>query len=233
MYRYSIALNNLQTDRFGIQNLELTDGCFGLPLCDMNGDQLEDVRNTLITQLSRIVLYRTDMSVAEYDRYVRFFRHAHLLQVENVLLTCKAVHGASNETIAQIIRIAAAFSIRILFCFEAAYIDEFNFDRYGQLRGEYTGIFYDPNEFTKQEQQPFRDILYKNKYNADIVFLRIEDMLYNTHTPMMLEKGNSQIKECASWLLARNYNGYFSLAAYGDFTVQNILPAFCRMMTEM
>lgn len=233
MYQYSIAVNSLTDNRHAIQNLELVDGCFGAPLQDMSGAQIEDVRGALINSLTRIVLYSTDLPVTEYNAYIRFFRNAHLLHVENVLLTYTAVAHADNAAIARIVKIAEAFSIRVLFRFEAAHIDEFNFARYGELRGPFTGIFYAPNEFTKLHIPAFREVLYKNKYKDDVVFLRIEDMLFDSHTPMMLEKGNTQIKECISVLLTRNYNGYFSFGAYGNFTAAEIIPAFCRALSNL
>jgi len=233
MYKFSIALNRENSENYGIQNIELTDGCFGAPLWQMSGSQIEDVRCALIRSLRRVVLYTTDLHVSEYEKYVVFFRNAHMIQAENVLLTYEAIKGADNDAIREVIRIAEAFSIRVLFKLEAAHIEEFGFERYGELRGDRTGLFYDPCEFVKQKIQPFRGVLYKNKYKDDVVFLRVGDMLFDSHEPMMPEKGHAQIKECASVLLIRSWKGYISFAEYGDFALPDIISAYCETLTRM
>ena len=111
MYRFSIASNK---PRYGISNLELADGCFGFPLCDMNGAQVEAIRNDLIHQLARVVLYSVEMPVTETERYIRFFRNVHLIQAENVLLTDSAIANATDSDIQSIIRMGEAFSIRMI-----------------------------------------------------------------------------------------------------------------------
>ena len=84
MYKFSIA-SSLKEEHCGIANLELDDKLLGKPLADMNGCEVEEVRNQLIDSLCRAVLYTADIPAAEYDRWVRFFLNAHLIQAENVL----------------------------------------------------------------------------------------------------------------------------------------------------
>lgn len=233
MYRFSIAVDWKNPECHGITNLELTDGCFGAPLWQMDGNAIEDVRCALIRSLRRVALYVTDLHVSEYEKYVAFFRNAHMIQAENVLMTYDAIKGADDAAIRKVLRVAEAFSVRVLFRIEAAHVEEFGFERYGALRSEGTGLFYDPCEFVKQGIQPFRGVLYKNRYKDDVVFLRVGDMLFDSHEPTALEKGHAQIKECASVLLIRSWKGYFSFAEYGGFAPKETIPAFCTALTEM
>lgn len=229
MYHFSISADSITAQCYGIKNLELSDGCFGMALCDMNGTQIEDIRNLLIGQLARVSLYRVDMPVTEYDRYVRFFRNAHLIQTENILLTKSAISSANDEDIRKIIRIGEAFSIRILFKPDA----QFGLSHYDALRCENTGLFYDPCEFVKQHINPYRDVLYTGKYKGDIVFLRVGDMVFDTLEEVLPERGNAQIKECASALLCRSYGGYFSFAKYGNLELSNVIQAFCISLSRL
>ena len=226
MYRFSIASNK---PRYGISNLELADGCFGFPLCDMNGAQVEAIRNDLIHQLARVVLYSVEMPVTETERYIRFFRNVHLIQAENVLLTDSAIVNATDSDIQSIIRMGEAFSIRILFRPGHA----FSLERYAALRSEWTGLYYDPMEFVKLHINPYRDVIYKNKCKDDIIFLRVCDMVFDTLETVLPEHGNAQIKECAATLLTRHYRGYFSFSPYGTQCVQDVIHAFCNSLTHM
>lgn len=233
MYRFSISLQNRSQDCCGIKNWELSDDYFGTPLHAMNGNQTEDIRNDLIHQLARVVLYRADLPVPDEKAYVRFFRNAHLINVENVLLSESAIAGASDEEIRNIIRIAASFSIRVLLKPEADHPAETSLERYAALRCSDTGLFYDPSEYVKQHRNPYRDILYKSSLKDDIVFLRVDDMVFDTLQPVLPEHGNAQIKECASTLLARSFRGYFSFANYGDYSVSEVIPAFCQTLSYL
>ncbi len=234
MYRFSIALANQNDERHGISNLELTDGCFGAPLWELSPEQLEEIRDRLIYELSRVVLYTVSLPVREQEKYVRLLRAAHLLNVENLHLTYAAVEGASQEEIQAVIRMAEAFSIRVLFCIEAAHIEQFDFEAYRALRGENTGLIFDPSEFVRLHKCPFLSVLYKLKFKDDIVFLRVNDMLYDSLTPMLPEHGNSEIKECASNLLVRSFSGYFSFAKYGDeIDLSEVISAFCSALCNL
>ena len=226
MYRFSIACNE---PSHGISNLELTDGCFGLPLHEMNGLQVEAVRNQLIGQLARVVLYTVDLPVAQTAKYIRFFRNAHLINAEHVLLTAGAISCASDEEILEIIRMGEAFSIRVLFRPDA----EFPLSRYAAIRSEWTGLYYDPMEYVKQHINPYRDVIYKSKFKDDIRFLRVCDMIFNSLEPVLPEHGNAQIKECAATLLTRHYPGYFSFRPYGGPELKDVIPAFCNALSNL
>lgn len=234
MYRFSIALDENNNCTYGIANWELSDGHFGAPLSQMTPDQVEDTRDMLIKKLARVVLYTVNMPVSDYAAYVRFFRNAHLIGVENVKLSFAAIDGASNAQIQKIIAIGASFSIKVLFELEAEHMDAFGFEQYAALRGENTGLVFNPNEFTKAGILPYTNILSKTKFAGDIRFLRVCDMQREPLQPAQLLKGNSEIKECASKLLARSYQGYFAFSAYSkDIPVSETVEAFTDALCAM
>ena len=227
MYHFSIAPESFRGETYGITNLELKDGCFGAPLCELSGAQIEDLRDELIDRLCRIALYETTMHVTEQERYVLFFRRAHLLAVENVFLPWEAIAGADDAAIRAIIAMGESFSIRVLFQFYAEHLEEFGPDRYMALRSEATGLVYDPIEYVKQHIQPYRYVLYKCAWKDDIRFLRIRDAVYDSLTPVLPGTGNAEVRECASGLLLGSYTGYFSFGAYSDtLPMPEVIRAF-------
>ena len=234
MYQYSIAIGENNKDTFGIKNLELCDGYFGKPLALMSPAEVEDARNYLIKSFCKVVLYTVSMPVSQYDSYVQFFRNAHLIGAENVKLAFDAIDGADNAQILQVIKIADAFGIKVLFEIEASASEKFGFEQYKALRSDATGLIFNPNEFVKLHQNPFLTVLYKSKLKDDIVFLRVCDSLYDSNIPMLPEKGNSEIKECASNLLSRSFKGYFSFTKYGDdIAVGDVMDAFVNALCNM
>ena len=234
MYNFSIEVCKNNCDNFGIKNLELCDGYFGAPLADMSPAQLEDARVSLIKSLSRVVLYTAQTPVSQYESYVKFFRNAHLIGAENVKLAYSAVEGAGEDEIRRVIAIAEAFSIKVLFELEAENIEKFGFEQYAAVRSDATGLIFNPNEFVKLHKNPFLSVLYKTKYKDDVVILRVCDMLYDSCHPALPEKGNSEIKECASSLLSRSFKGYFSFGKYGeDISVSEVIDAFANALCNM
>lgn len=234
MYQFSIALDSRSSDCHGIANWEVTDGWFGAPLSRMDGNQVEDIRDLLIRKLARIVLYTVDMPVSDRQAYVRFFRNAHVIGVENVKLAYAAFADESEESLRQVLAIAEAFSIKVLFELEADHRDTFGFDQYAKFRGDNVGLIFNPNEFLKCGIQPYGGILSKTKYAGDIVFLRVCDMEEKGWNPVLPEKGNSQIKECASKLLARSFSGYFAFSAYGEnIAMGDAIHAFTEALVNM
>ena len=90
------------------------------------------------------------------------------------------------------------------------------------------------NELLKAGIRPYNDVLSKTKFAADIRFLRVEDLQKDTLQPVRLFAGNCELKECASKLLTRTYNGWFAFAPYGagvtvPETIADFTDALCAM----
>ena len=232
MYNFSIEVGKNNADSLGIKNLEVLDGHFGAPLSKMGPAEVEDTRVSLIRSLNKIVVYTAYESVKDYDAYVQFFRNAHLLGVENVKLDLSAIEGASDEEILEIVKIGAAFSIKVLF--EIEDFENHGFDWYLSIKNENTGIIFNPIALAKIGKGAFLGNLYKAKFKDDIVVVRVCDMIFEGQKPVLPEKGNAEIKEVASCLLARSYKGYFSFTKYGEnISIPNVVDAFTNALCNM
>lgn len=233
MYNFSIEAAK-GTDTLGFKNLEVDEQYFGAPLYAISPADLENERAALIKSTNKVVLYTSDLCACQYDKYVVLFKNAHLLGIENVKLSFKAVEKASAEQIKKVIEVAAAFNIKVLFELMADSMDAFGFEQYAEIRSEATGLIFNPNEFVKLHKNPFLGVFYKTKYRDDVVILRVRDMLYDSLTPMPIEKGNAEVKEIASILLCRSFKGYFSFGKYGDdISVESCVDAFTTALCKM
>ena len=152
MYRFSICPDKEIAPAFGITNLELKDDCFGLPLAQLNGKRLELIRNKLIADRARIVLYTLSMPLSDYDAYLNAFRAAHLLRIENIklcLCTLRDADEATRQNLVRILELGEDAGIRILFEPKAEY-DFFTSDTYKKIRSDSTGLIFNPSEFVNQ-----------------------------------------------------------------------------------
>ena len=234
MYHYSIALADQSAPTYGITNWEVKDGFFGADLREMSPAQVEDARDFLIKKMCRVVLYAVSTPVTDYAAYVRIFRYAHLLCIENIQLSWKALEGAEDEAIRRIIAMGASFSIGVVFELDAEHMDEFGFARYGALRNENTGLVFNSLEFVKAGISPYNKILSKTKFAPDIRFFRVCDIRSGDKVPVALRKGNAEVKESASKLLTRTYCGYFSFLDYGSGEpLPKIMESFAQLLCQM
>ena len=232
MYNFSIEIGKNNADSLGIKNIEVLDGHYGAPLSKMSPAEVEDVRTSLIKSLDKIVVYTAYESVKEYDSYVQFFRNAHLIGVENVKLDLAAIKGATDEEILEIVKIGAAFSIKVLLDIEE--FENYGLEWYMSIKNDNSGIIYNPNALAKIGKGAFLQNLYKAKFKDDIVLVRVCDMIFEGQKPVLPEKGNAEIKEVASCLLARSYKGYFSFTKYGEnISVPDVVAAFTNALCNM
>lgn len=235
MYKFSIKLSDYNTDSCGISNIDVKDGFFGMSLADMDGNCVQDSRDWLVRQMKRVVLYTVAIPLDDYDAYVRALHNARALGVEAVKI-CACVLGdcsqAQLDKLDKILKVAKAVNMPIAFEPKACY-PSFTIDVYMKLRSEITRLVFNPSEYVKQNLNPFLTVLYKSKIKDDIYMLRVNDRLYDGDY-VMPEKGNSEIKECASILLARSFNGYFSFTPYLDkVQYSEIIDAFLFTLTQM
>ena len=235
MYKFSVKLSDKNTDACGISNIEVKDGFFGQPISKMDGKCVQDSRDWLIYNMKRAIVYTVNIPVDCYDEYVRALQNARALGVEAVKICACALGDCSDKTaekLSAIFEIAQAVGVKIAFEPKAEYPD-FTMDFYGKIRCDVTRLIYNPAEFVKENKNPFLQVLYKSKFKDDIIILRVNDRLYNGGYTMP-ELGNSEIKECASILLARSYEGYFSFEPYlENVSVKKIIEAFLETLTKM
>lgn len=196
-------------DTLGIKNIEIDKSYFGKALEEMSGAELADARESLINNLERIVLYTADGNLSD-KACEELFVNARALNVENISFKAAPETGWEYAK-----KLAKACRITILFETCA----DFDFEEYGKLRDEYTGIIYNPLEYVKQGKGAYFAALYKNKYKDDVRILRINDGLIEDGKACLPEQGNGEVRECVSTLLSRIYTGYFSVCAVdGDLS---------------
>ena len=237
MFNYSVRIKTGEDivfpDSFGVTNLETDDPLFGEPLSEISPSRVEDIRDMLITSRKKIVLHTVRMKHDRICEYERALKNALRLGIENVKVCLGSFDGAAEEKgTKEIISMASCLGINVLFEPRKIYpffTDEF----YGKIRSENTGIIFNPAEYAAMGKGAFLGVLYKYKYKDDIRFLRIDDAKFDG-TPTPLEKGNAEIKECVSALLARNFDGYFSFRKYADgIPLADVFDSFANMMKNL
>jgi len=196
MYNYCMKINSLdeinKAAALGVYNIEIA-----LPLEAYSPEELEDVRNTLIDSGMKIVLLTSTLGADDREGLRRLFLGAHLLNVECIML-CEASEYA--------FRLGENLGISVVFenCADDA------------VKGSASaGIVFDPVGYVKNKKHPFLHAFTQSHAKSRIRFLRIADALYDG-TPTEPGKGSAEIKELASILLSRSFDGYFALREYGD-----------------
>lgn len=236
MYHFSMFLKPGDKPYGNISNLELKDGYFGASLCSLFTEQLEDIRQSLICNMQRIVIYTLNMPLDEKESYLRAFRAAALLRIKFIKICLCTLERGSEARIAQmreIIAMANAFHLKVLFEGGGKY-DFFDTACYQKIRNENTGLIFNPLHYVKEGRNPFLNVMYKSKCRDDIQVLRINDGLYEGGIPVMIEEGNAEIKECASSLLVRGFEGYFSFKPYlPEVPVSHVIKRFLQTLCEM
>jgi len=234
-----LSLSSLK-DTYGITNIETDDPLFGTALSELEPDRVEDIRELLIDSMKKIAVHTVRMDLNDYDAYVRAFRNAARLGIENIKICLCTFKGESFEenkdsiisSLEKIRTAARAFNINILFEPKAKY-SFFTNEVYAALRCDNTGIILNPMEYVLAGKGAFLGHLYKYKFKDDIRVIRINDMKLDG-TPVLPEMGNGEIKECISAMLARSYDGYFSFRSYSDsIALEDVIACFKKMIKEM
>lgn len=236
MYNFSIQLDDNSTYfHYGISNIELKDGFFGLWLRDFNDEQLKKRRETLIKSMQKIVVYSVKVPVFEYELYEKMLKNASVLKIENIKISLSAIKDAQDSTLEALKKIidkAKEYGIRILF--EASSNHSFfNFDVYKKIRSEATGLIFSPLEYLKQKKAPL-DVLKECDVLEDICFIRANDGTIDSGAPVLPGKGDAKISECAKYLLEKGYSGYFSFADYSNnFLISEIIKRYNEYLAEI
>jgi len=229
MYNFSIQLDDNSTYfHYGISNIELKDGFFGLWLRDFNDEQLKKRQETLIKSMQKIVIYSVKVPVSDYETYEKMLKNASVLKIENMKISLSAIRDASDATIEALKKIidkAKEYGIKILFESSSNH-SFFTFDVYKKIRCEATGLIFSPLEYIKQKKAPI-DVLKACDVTEDICFIRANDGLIDSGTPTLPGKGDGNISECAKYLLDNGYKGYFSFADYSNsFLISEIIRRY-------
>ncbi|MBE6671350.1 MAG: hypothetical protein E7593_04015 [Ruminococcaceae bacterium] len=226
MYNFSIEISDKIANDFesklktattlGINNIEVVDKINGISLHQMNGKQLEEIRDLLIDYGKRIVLYTTYLDVNDKESFNLLFRRALTLNVKGIKIVPK-----ENDDISFVSKLSKTYGIPLLIENNA---DSFIKDETALkdvIADKNAYVIFNPFEIVRTQRHPFFHAYYTSKIKNNISFLRINDGLYNTHEPIMLYHGCAEVKELASIMLSRSFDGYFSFTPYlPDMTLE-------------
>jgi sugar phosphate isomerase/epimerase len=255
MYNFSACISDKITEDFEeklntcsqllIPNIEIEE-FNGKILSDLSGDELENYRNMLITHIKSIVLYSCSEPVENLEYYKLLFRKAHILNIKHIKVKKVDISSYSNniEEFAQhlekVVRISESFGIPLLCENNSSSVvaEDSNITKLFRLiKSNYLGLIFNPLEFVKLKKHPFFHVFYNSKIKNAIHFLRINDGLFRYGTSISPGEGNAEIKELASILLSRGFNGYFSFTPYleqNDInTYRETIDRFKEMLIEM
>lgn len=227
MYNFSIEVSDRLAESFeeklkistelGINNIEIGDTVDGTPLYEMTGGQHERIRDLLIDYGKRIVLLTTSLDVNDRKNLNLLFRRALVLNV-------KAIKLIPNEgdDLEYAYKLSRSYGIPLMFENNSkSFINHEEALQYLISEGEGSGVIFNPFEFVCMQRHPFFHVYYTSHIKNRVSFLRITDGLYNTHEPIMLHHGCAEVKELASIMLSRSFDGYFSFTPYlPDMTLE-------------
>lgn len=136
MYNFSMLLDNQifknpekrieVLNNFLINNIEINEHIDGKKITELNGEELESIRNLLIKYNKKIVLLNCCTNISDYEHYKRIFRNAHMLGIENI--NVRYSENSYNENsysennyleyfeihLKKIIRLGKSYGIRVL-----------------------------------------------------------------------------------------------------------------------
>lgn len=227
MYNFSIEISDKIAKNFeeklkvstelGINNIEISDLIDGTPLYEMNGKQREILRDLLIDHGKRIVLLTTSLGVNEKQKLNLLFRYALVLNVKAIKII-----PAEDDDLTYVYKLSRSYGIPLMFENNSkSFINHENVMQKLIATDDKAGLIFNPFEFVCMQRHPFFHVYYVSRIKNKISFLRITDGLYTLHTPIMLHHGCAEVKELASIMLSRSFDGYFSFTPYlPDMTLE-------------
>jgi len=229
MYNYSVEIpdglapsftEKLEAcDKLRILKLELGDTIDGVPISELGGERLEELRGQLISSGVCLSLVTVGLHGAEPAEFKKLLRAAHLLSVESIKLRAEPSQTMERLTAAAITaaRLAGSYGISVLVenAPDTVLKDDAGLSSLVcAVTDPPIGTIFNPLGYVYTESHPFFHMFYASKLKNNIRFLRVNDGLYKERKPVEIGCGNAEIKEMASILLSRSYNGYFSFVPY-------------------
>ena len=251
MYKFSIAPSDFLAPGFEEKlalceetrcgYVELSDIIENTFLGDMDGDTIETMRGLLIDYGKVISLVTYTGSVSDAARFRTLLRNAHLLGVKAIKVSCDdydAIQDAAAD-IAECAQDAKCYGIRL--CVEnrndSILSRNKDMEQLVKSAGENVYTVFNPLCYAYMRAHPFFHEFYGSKLKNNITFLRVNDGLFCERRPELPGRGNAEIKELASILLSRSFEGYFSFTDYfGQMSKEDLLAyiaAFKTLLKQM
>lgn len=244
MYRYSLNPTDQKfiSDKISmcrklcIPALELDGTINGVGFADLSCDQTEDTRQELIDAGVVVVLAALNCP-AEDDAAVRnWFHNAHFLGVENVLMPPPFENETMQDYVTRLEKPCAyaenygmgsfvTHTKEGLLSTEAALTEAVK--TVGNVR-----TIVDPKLQAGMGNSAYMNCFYASRLKNAISMVRVNDGMKDGAEKLPGE-GVSQLRELVSLMLARNFDGYFSVSPYGGYTMEEILTAFRKELKNM
>lgn len=224
MYHISIAPDRIPAfaDKLalcralGISSLELPGCIDDMPFSELSPAALEAARETLIDTGVRVVISLLSADPADDAALRRFFNAAYELHVESVLLPVPVQDSAEAYAKAwtTAARYAQAYGMGLLVSNDPDTFlktDAGVTEAVRALEAYDCGAVFDGVAYQKTGVYPFFGACYSSHIKNRIRVLRIGDV-DKDYKPVALDHGITGLREVTSLLLARSFDGYFSLA---------------------
>ena len=251
MYRFSIAPPEhlapgfedklILCEKTRCAYVELSDSIDGSFLGDMDGNAIETMRGLLIDYGKTVSLVTYTGKISDRVRFRALLRNSHLLGVKAIKVTCDD-YDTVQAALADLTECAQdAKCYGILLCVENQNdsILARNKDMEALVKGTGDNVYtiFNPLCYAYMRAHPFFHEFYGSKLKNSIAFLRVNDGLFCERRPQLPGQGNAEIKELASILLSRSYDGFFSFTDYfGDMSLeamQEYIQTFKSLLKQM
>ena len=251
MYKFSLAPSEALApgfeDKLALCDLtrcayvELSDGIDNTFLGDMDGNAIEDMRCLLIDYGKTISLVTYTGKIKDREPFRKLLRNAHLLGVKAIKVSIDDYDTVQNAVadVAECAKDAGCYGIRLCVENKQDSILSRNKDMEALVKGVGDNVYtvFNPLCYAYMRAHPFFHEFYGSKLKNNISFLRVNDGLFCEHKPMLPGQGNAEIKELASILLSRSFDGYFSFTDYlGQGNREELvsyIAAFKRLLKQM
>ena len=251
MYQFSLAPSDLLApgfedklalcDHARCAYVEISDFIDKAFLGDADGDTIETMRNLLIDYGKTISLITYSGKISDRERFCKLLRNAHLLGAKAIKISCDGYDTVEDaaEDVAECAQDAKCYGI--LLCAENRHdsILSRNKDMEALVKGAGENVYtiFNPLCYAYMRAHPFFHEFYGSKLKNNITFLRINDGLFCERRPELPGRGNAEIKELASILLSRSFDGFFSFTDYfGQMSREELLEyitAFKALLKQM
>ena len=251
MYQFSIAPSDFLAPGFEQKlalceetrcgYVELSDIIEGNFIGDMDGDTIETMRGLLIDYGKIISLVTYTGKISDYGRFRALLRNAHLLGVKAIKVSCDGYDSLQDAAadITECAQDAKCYGIRL--CVENCHDSNLSRNKDMELlvksAGENVYDIFNPLCYAYMRAHPFFHEFYGSKLKNNITFLRVNDGLFCERRPELPGRGNAEIKELASILLSRSFDGWFSFTDYfGQMSreeVKEYIAAFKTLLKQM
>ena len=251
MYKFSLAPSDALAptfeeklalcDQTGCAYAELSDVIENVFVGDMDGNTIEDMRNLLIDYGKTVSLLTYTGEISDRERFRKLLRNAHFLGVKAIKISCDGydtVEAAAGD-VAECALDAKCYGIKV--CVENRHDSILSrnkdMEQLVKTAGENVATIFNPLCYAYMRAHPFFHEFYGSKLKNNIAFLRVNDGLFCERKPALPGQGNAEIKELASILLSRSFDGCFSFTDYfGGMDLEALreyIAAFKTLLKQM